>query len=300
MRRARRRRRRRRSYAPYEALLLFDDAKTVLADLPKSVTPQLRQLLAAAAPTASFHALAASTGLPLSRVYRLARHLVEWKKARVVTVVRSDSVYAVDDRAPAVPDGGDELRRRRALAVLAAFGPARRLGDALDDLERRRVPDATKTVLRLLTSGHLRELHTYVLRIDGAPPPGLEAAANAAVAPGAGFRLSLDDRDDDSLHGRQPRPAAGDAGAPHHLRLLHMHLPCGECLGHLQLQHAQHRMIRLAHKVLWLQYQHHPPIPHHAQQPILQPGHHHPCTAFLPLPLHNHLYPAVPSPVHAL
>ena len=221
-RRARRRRRRRRSYAPYEALLLFDDAKTVLADLPKSVTPQLRQLLAAAAPTASFHALAASTGLPLSRVYRLARHLVEWKKARVVTVVRSDSVYAVDDRAPAVPDGGDELRRRRALAVLAAFGPARRLGDALDDLERQRVPDATKTVLRLLTSGHLRELHTYVLRIDGAPPPGLEAAANAAVAPGAGFRLSLDDRDDDSLHGRQPRPAAGDAGAPHHLRLLHI------------------------------------------------------------------------------
>ncbi|KAH8099165.1 naringenin-chalcone synthase [Aureococcus anophagefferens] len=129
--------------------------------------------------------------------------------------------HAVDD-APAVPDGGDELRRRRALAVLAAFGPARRLGDALDDLERQRVPDATKTVLRLLTSGHLRELHTYVLRIDGAPPPGLEAAANAAVAPGAGFRLSLDDRDDDSLHGRQPRPAAGDAGAPHHLRLLHI------------------------------------------------------------------------------
>ena len=43
-------------------------------------------------------------------------------------------------------------------------------------------PDATKTVLRLLTSGHLRELHTYVLRIDGAPRPRAPAAARRARA----------------------------------------------------------------------------------------------------------------------
>ena len=116
----------------------------------------------------------------------------------------------------------DRVRASPAGRILVTSSMSMGCGDALDDLERQRVPDATKTVLRLLTSGHLRELHTYVLRIDGAPPPGLEAAANAAVAPGAGVRLSLDDRDDDSLHGRQPRPAAGDAGAPHHLRLLHI------------------------------------------------------------------------------
>ena len=63
--------RRHRSYAPYETLLLHEDPSRMA--LPKSVTPQLRSLVHAADPTLTFHALADATGLPLPRVYRLAR-----------------------------------------------------------------------------------------------------------------------------------------------------------------------------------------------------------------------------------
>ena len=155
--------------------------------------------------------MAARTGLPLHRVYRLARHLARWKRARVVTVVRLDSTFAVDPRAPPPQDAP-------AAAVLAAFGPARRLGDALDALERgfpggRARARAMDAVLGAVRAGHLRELHTYVLRIDGAPPPGLEAAANAAANAAYEFGAARENPDDP----RPPFPFAGDefsAAAP--------------------------------------------------------------------------------------
>ena len=95
----------------------------------------------------------------MSRVYRLARHLVEWKKARVVTVVRSDSVYAVDDRAPAVPDGGDELfdlrmgdavqvaDRNRRLRQQAEVEHARKLQEREEaEASRARAADHRRTL----------------------------------------------------------------------------------------------------------------------------------------------------------
>ena len=298
--------RRRRCYAPYETLLLHEDPSRMA--LPKSVTPQLRSLVHAADPTLTFHALADATGLPLPRVYRLARggnhasanfppslgrvplvsagfstserlseartsflleraaharrsdfesprksrpglarHLVEWKRARVVAVVRGDGVYAVDDRAAFPPESAtcwreegetDDFALKHALAVLAAFGPARKLADALRDLETAGVSSPTERFLHLLTKGCLKELHTYVLRIDGKPPLGLEAAANAAAyrhkleqphsLPGAAGKLGLyddvgADDDDDTREKQQQRlPKQAHDNAPHHLRLLHI------------------------------------------------------------------------------
>ena len=173
----------------------------------------------------------------------LARHLVEWKRARVVAVVRGDGVYAVDDRAAFPPESAtcwreegetDDFALKHALEVLAAFGPARKLADALRDLETAGVSSPTERFLHLLTKGCLKELHTYVLRIDGKPPLGLEAAANAAAyrhkleaphsLPGAAGKLGLYDdvgADDDDDREKQRLPKAHD-NAPHHLRLLHI------------------------------------------------------------------------------
>ena len=204
-RRARRRRTRRR-YRPYETLLLLEDAASTLRDLPRDAAPQLRALVAHADPFATFHAIAARAGLPLPRVYRLARHLCEWKRARVIAVVRPDAVYAVDEVPLSIPvDARDAVRASDAM-ILAAFGPCKRLGDALDVLETTRGRDAaTERVLALLRRGALRELHTYVLRVDAAPPPGLGAVATAA----------------------RGKPARGERSD--HLRLLHVFRALSPC-----------------------------------------------------------------------
>jgi hypothetical protein len=211
-RRARRRRRRRR-YRPYETLLLLESPQDTLRDLPKNAAPQLRALVAHADPFATFHAVAARAGLPLPRVYRLARHLCEWKRARVIAVVRPDAVYAPDAVPAPVPVEARDGVLASDTAVLAAFGPCKRLSDALDVLETSLTAAkprdaATERVLALLRRGALRELHTYVLRVDAAPPPGLEAVATAA-------------------RGKPPRGLAQKR--PDHLRLLHVFRALSPC-----------------------------------------------------------------------
>ena len=186
--------------------MLLEDAASTLRDLPRDAAPQLRALVAHADPFATFHAIAARAGLPLPRVYRLARHLCEWKRARVIAVVRPDAVYAVDEVPLSIPvDARDAVRASDAM-ILAAFGPCKRLGDALDVLETTRGRDAaTERVLALLRRGALRELHTYVLRVDAAPPPGLGAVATAA----------------------RGKPARGERSD--HLRLLHVFRALSPC-----------------------------------------------------------------------
>ena len=73
-------------------------------------------------------------------------------------------------------------------------------------LETTRGRDAaTERVLALLRRGALRELHTYVLRVDAAPPPGLGAVATAA----------------------RGKPARGERSD--HLRLLHVFRALSPC-----------------------------------------------------------------------
>ena len=89
-------------------------------------------------------------------------------------------------------DARDAVRASDAM-ILAAFGPCKRLGDALDVLETTRGRDAaTERVLALLRRGALRELHTYVLRCrrgaasrfrSGRDGGARQAGAGRAVGP---------------------------------------------------------------------------------------------------------------------
>ena len=76
----------------------------------------------------------------------------------------------------------------------------------MDVLETTRGRDAAmERVLALSRRGALRELHTYVLRVDAAPPPGLGAVATAA----------------------RGKPARGERSD--HLRLLHVFRALSPC-----------------------------------------------------------------------
>ena len=100
-----------------------------------------------------FHDLAARTGLPLSRVYRLARHLVRWRRARVCGAVHAQAVYAANPHA--APDVS-------ANATLGAFAAASTLSKAIDRLCSSQAAvcsreQAVEQVLRCLRKGQLRE-----------------------------------------------------------------------------------------------------------------------------------------------
>ena len=216
-RRARRRRTRRR-YRPYETLLLLEDAASTLRDLPRDAAPQLRALVAHADPFATFHAIAARAGLPLPRVYRLARHLCEWKRARVIAVVRPDAVYAVDEVPLSIPvDARDAVRASDAM-ILAAFGPCKRLGDALDVLETTRGRDAaTERVLALLRRGALRELHPTSLR---------RRVGRRGAAAASRFRSGRDGGARQAGAGRAVGPPSFIARLPGAVALLRRQLAC--------------------------------------------------------------------------
>lgn len=158
-------------YEPYEALIV---AKKPLSatELPICASPQLRALLDVAHPTVSFAKVAARSGLPLDRVYCLARHVVASKRARVFAAIDDDSVFAVSPNATFEP---------AEATVLAAFGACARFADALQKLRAEGFPDACDTVFKAVSDGKLIRLHTYVHRIEGAPSADLEAAVAAAV-----------------------------------------------------------------------------------------------------------------------
>ncbi|KAJ8601156.1 hypothetical protein CTAYLR_008493 [Chrysophaeum taylorii] len=177
------------SYASYEALVLGDTPERIDAELPAAASPQLRAVVSAADPRRTFRDIADATGLGIERVYRIARHLVRWKRARVAAAVRDDAVYAVSPAAEVTPE---------MAPTLAAFGPARRFRDAVDDL-RGKVPDPAKAVLKALADGSLRQLHTYAHRIEPAPSAGLEEAAAAVLARRRRRDYFLDEDDIDEL-----------------------------------------------------------------------------------------------------
>lgn len=210
--------RRRRNYEPYETLIFADDPAVLEAEL--AATPQLQALVAVCSdPTKTFADVAAAAGLPLDRVYRLARHLVKWKRAVVATALRDDLVYAVA-RSSA------DCTRRLEL-TLAAFGPGRPLGAALRELIatlRTTRDDALDLVLTALRFGYLRELHVYALRIEGAPSAGFEAAADALRRRKFGKHDRRPDDDDyDLLPPNNPSPSSSphdttNIAAAHHDR----------------------------------------------------------------------------------
>jgi hypothetical protein len=83
---------------PYRTLLPFDGVEALGAD----ASVQLRRLLDFAlrfAPHASFENMASELNLPIQEVFRLAAHLVYWRKGRVVDAVHPHNVYRVSATA---------------------------------------------------------------------------------------------------------------------------------------------------------------------------------------------------------
>jgi len=83
---------------PYHALLIFTSEDSI--QLPTyDTSPALIKLLEAAKPTKSFRDLQLDTDLTLAQIYRLASHLVHWKKARIINMMTKNNFYILTPRS---------------------------------------------------------------------------------------------------------------------------------------------------------------------------------------------------------
>jgi hypothetical protein len=96
-----------RPIRPYHTILLLDQQKT-LDSLPPDCSPTLRRVIERASPTKSFRELQYELGIPLAHLYRIAAHLLYWKKARVIDVLTRNNVYVLNPN-PHGPDEGLHL-----------------------------------------------------------------------------------------------------------------------------------------------------------------------------------------------
>lgn len=84
---------------PYHALLLLEDAEEVLKNMPLDASPTLVQLVQILTPRHSLQELHLLLDCSLAQIYRLAAHLVYWRKAKLIHAIHARNVYVVSPEA---------------------------------------------------------------------------------------------------------------------------------------------------------------------------------------------------------
>jgi hypothetical protein len=80
---------------PYHTLLLLEDPEEVLKSMPLDSNPTLVQLVQILTPTQSLQELHMLLDCSLAQIYRLAAHLIYWRKAKLIHTIHARNVYAV-------------------------------------------------------------------------------------------------------------------------------------------------------------------------------------------------------------
>ena len=80
---------------PYHTLLLLETKEILLASLPIECSQTLKSLISSSSPRKSFSELANELDIPLFQMYRMASHLVYWKKARIIDTLAKANIYVL-------------------------------------------------------------------------------------------------------------------------------------------------------------------------------------------------------------
>ncbi|KAI8879050.1 UPF0171-domain-containing protein, partial [Backusella circina FSU 941] len=84
---------------PYHTLLLLEDPEEVLKNMPLDASPTLVQLVQILTPTQSLQELHLLLDCSLAQIYRLAAHLIYWRKAKVIHTINTRNTYVVSPNA---------------------------------------------------------------------------------------------------------------------------------------------------------------------------------------------------------
>ncbi len=85
---------------PFHSLILLQDPEQVLERLPPDASPSLVDFIRSVTPMQSFEEMQVVLDCSLAHVYRLASHLIHWKKAKLINQIQSRNVYVVSPNAP--------------------------------------------------------------------------------------------------------------------------------------------------------------------------------------------------------
>ncbi|XP_029431883.1 GATOR complex protein NPRL3 isoform X2 [Rhinatrema bivittatum] len=84
---------------PYHALLLLNDEKSLLSELPLDCSPALVRVIKSTSAVKNLQQLAQDADLALLQVFQLAAHLVYWGKAIIIYPLCENNVYMLSPNA---------------------------------------------------------------------------------------------------------------------------------------------------------------------------------------------------------
>ncbi|OAQ28650.1 hypothetical protein K457DRAFT_138734 [Linnemannia elongata AG-77] len=84
---------------PYHTLLLLEDPEEILKDIPLDANPTLVKLVQILVPYQCLDELQYILDCSMAQIYRLASHLIYWRKAKLIDQIRVNNVYVVAPQA---------------------------------------------------------------------------------------------------------------------------------------------------------------------------------------------------------
>ncbi|KRZ52783.1 ER membrane protein complex subunit 3 [Trichinella nativa] len=167
---------------PYHAMILLEGSHTVLENMFPNAAGAMRHFLKIVSPLKNLQAIGEELPMPLSLIFRLAKHLVYWGKAIMVYPIAQNNTYIVSRTADLA---NEDIRKRFALqfrtelaVVLSRFNSPLLIRDYLIPengfIKNERV---TKVAMLkwLLKHRLVVQLHTYVyLNVDWIPQENLD------------------------------------------------------------------------------------------------------------------------------
>uniref|UniRef100_A0A8C5Q3R1 GATOR complex protein NPRL3 n=1 Tax=Leptobrachium leishanense TaxID=445787 RepID=A0A8C5Q3R1_9ANUR len=157
---------------PYHALLLLEDEKNLLNDLPLDCSPALVRIIKSSSAVKNLQQLAQDADLALLQVFQLAAHLVYWGKAIIIYPLCENNIYMLSPNAnlglysPLAEQFSLQFPLHDLPSVLAKFS----LPLSLSEFKNPLSPPGLETsliqmVIWMLQHRLLIQIHTYVCLI---------------------------------------------------------------------------------------------------------------------------------------
>ncbi|XP_051865038.1 GATOR complex protein NPRL3 [Pristis pectinata] len=154
---------------PYHALLLLDEEKSLLSQLPVDCSPALVRIIKTTSAMKNLQQLAQDADLALLQVFQLAAHLVYWGKAIVIFPLCENNFYMLSPDAnicvysPLAEQFSQQFPGSNLLGVLSKFS----LPTSLSQFKNPLAPpmqeaQLVQMVIWMLQHCLLIQLHTYV------------------------------------------------------------------------------------------------------------------------------------------
>ncbi|NWQ81478.1 NPRL3 protein, partial [Columbina picui] len=142
-----------KSIRPYHALLLLNDEKSLLNELPLDCSPALVRVIKTTSAVKNLQQLAQDADLALLQVFQLAAHLVYWGKAIIIYPLCENNVYMLS------PNASVCLHKAQPLCiVILLYFISRVFNMSFLTLQTQLI----QMVIWMLQHRLLIQLHTYV------------------------------------------------------------------------------------------------------------------------------------------